>query len=155
ENVAGWLAARFGDPWFLLLRYEDMSRDTHRELGKISRFLGSAASPEAITAAVERSSAGQMRKFEEATGDQCALIKGTRKDLPFVRSAKSGNWKSELPEQCVATMERKWGRWMRWLGYELACEHQQDSACNDAVKSNGTDLDLLIDRSRGACIAEP
>ena len=142
HNVASWLAARSGDAQFLLLRYEDMIQDTHRELSKIANFLGVTAPPEQITAAVERSSAGQMRKLEQASGDQCALIKGTRQDLPFVRSAKSGNWKSDLPEACVAAMERAWGGWMRWLGYELAQQEPQKS-WNGRARGN---LEALIER---------
>lgn len=40
QNVASWLAARNGDPKFLLLRYEDMLVDTPRELSRIGGFLG-------------------------------------------------------------------------------------------------------------------
>ena len=135
ETERGWLAARSGDPRFLLLRYEDMIQDAHREVEKIARFLGIAAGPEQIAAAVEHSSAGQMRKSEEANGDRCALLKGTRKDIPFVRSAKSGGWKSELPEQCVVSIERKWGRWMCWLGYELLSSTRADEFDFDIPES--------------------
>jgi len=128
QNVAGWLAARFGDARFLLLRYEDMIQDTHRELEKVARFLGTEAGLERIASAVERSSASQMRKLEEANGDRCARIKDTRRDLPFIRTAKSENWKSELPEQCVAAIEQEWGRWMRWLGYELSSDAKKDES---------------------------
>jgi len=133
ENVASWLAARFGDAQFLLLRYEDMIQDTHHELEKIACFLGIEVSSEQIANAVLRSSAGQMRKLEQAKGDHCALIKGTRQDLPFVRVAKSGNWQGDLPEHCVATMEEVWGDWMSWLGYELVSTHPQDKG---TVKAN-------------------
>ena len=143
HNVASWIASRFGDPRFLLLRYEDMIEDTHRELGKIAQFLDFAASPEQIAIAVERSSAGQMRKLERSSGDQCALIKGTRQDLPFVRSAKSGNWKADLPKQCVASMEENWGSWMGWLGYKLDNGAAQ---LGSVARWNEADLELLVER---------
>lgn len=146
HNVASWLAARFGDPRFLLLRYEDMLEDTHRELGKVAGFLGIAASEERIAEAVARSSAGRMRKLEQASGDHCALIKGTRQDLPFVRSAKSGNWKVDLPESCVAAMEREWGGWMRWLGYDLTLEDPQESWSDVAGRAKQSNLEVLVER---------
>jgi hypothetical protein len=120
QNVVTWLATREGDPRFLLLRYEDMVADTSRELRKIATFLGISAGPEQIARAVERSSAAQMRKLEQAQTDDCSLTKGSRKDLSFVRAAASGGWRSELPASMVAKMEAAWGPLMRHLGYELS-----------------------------------
>jgi hypothetical protein len=44
----------------------------------------------------------------------------TRQDKPFVRAAKAGGWKNELPEASVAEIEGAWGGLMREIGYELA-----------------------------------
>jgi hypothetical protein len=40
-----------------------------------------------------------------------------RDDIPFVRSAVSGSWKSKLPAAAVAEIEAAWGSLMRDLGY--------------------------------------
>jgi hypothetical protein len=120
QNVVTWLATSEGDPRFLLLRYEDMVADTAGELRKIVAFLGLHTSAEQIAQAVERSSAGRMRKLEQAESDQCGLTKGSRKDLSFVRAAGSGGWRSELPGPMVEKIEAAWGSLMRHLGYELA-----------------------------------
>jgi hypothetical protein len=39
--------------------------------------------------------------------------------MPFIRSAKSGGWKAELPAASVAEIESAWGGLMREMGYEL------------------------------------
>lgn len=119
QNVITWLATRQGDPRFLLLRYEDMVADTARELGKIAAFLQLNISLEHMARAVERSSAGKMRKMEQAQTDNCDLTKGSRKDLMFVRAAKAGGWRSELPPPLVEKIEAAWAPIMRHLGYEL------------------------------------
>jgi hypothetical protein len=31
--------------------------------------------------------------------------KSTRQDVPFVRAAKSGDWRTELPEPAIAQLE--------------------------------------------------
>ncbi|MGA7402964.1 MAG: sulfotransferase domain-containing protein [Candidatus Sulfotelmatobacter sp.] len=126
QNVVTWLAASEGDPRFLLLRYEDMIADTASELAKIADFIGISASPERIAQAVERSSAGRMRKLEEAQTEQCELTKGSRKDLRFVRVAGSGGWRSELPSSMVEKIEAAWGPLMRHLGYELTSQAPSD-----------------------------
>jgi hypothetical protein len=124
ENVSTWLTTREGDSRFLLLRYEDMVRDTQRELTKIAEFLGFPAAPEQIATAVERSSASRMRKLERAESDQCSLTQGSRKDLSFVRSASSGGWRNELPAAQVERLESRWGQIMQHLGYELTTSRQ-------------------------------
>ncbi len=96
ENVGSWLAARSRDSGFLLLRYEDLLEGTARELTRVADFAGLPATPEAISQAVERSSAEKMRKM-----------------------AKSGGWRSDLPEPHVARIEAAWGDIMACLGYQL------------------------------------
>jgi hypothetical protein len=126
QNVITWLATRQDASRFLLLRYEDMVADTPRELAKIVAFLGKTASPAQIALAVERSSAGRMRKLEQTQTDDCELMKGSRKDLSFVRAAGSGGWRTELPAPMVEKIEAAWGPIMRTLGYELSTQSASD-----------------------------
>ena len=120
ENVSTWLVTRRNDPRFLLLRYEDIAEDTPRELSKIAAFVGISATPERILQAVERSSADNMRKLEKAQSHLSTLTKTSRTDLPFVRAAGAGGWRTGLPEPLVAKIEAKWAPVMQYLGYELS-----------------------------------
>jgi hypothetical protein len=117
-NVASWLVTRQNSPSFLLLRYEDMAAQTGAELTRIASFLGVRATPDLVAQAVERSSADQMRKLEGANAT-ASVTKNTRQDVPFVRSAKAGGWRTSLPKAAVAQLEAAWGRLMVYLGYEL------------------------------------
>jgi hypothetical protein len=120
ENVASWLATRGNTPRFLLLRYEDMLSDTARELGKVASFLGIQVTADRLAEVVNRSSADNMRKLEKMHGDKWTQNKHMkRKDIPFVRSAAAGGWRSILPEATVAEIESAWGPLMAMLGYEL------------------------------------
>jgi len=120
ENVTTWLTSRHNDPRFLLLRYEDMVADPHREMTRVARFLGVPADGDRVAQAVERSAADRMRKLEKAQADKSSLTKDSRKELSFVRAAKSGGWRSELSEQFAGQIEAKWGHIMTFLGYALA-----------------------------------
>jgi len=97
QNIATWLYTSEGNARFLLLRYEDLLADTARELAKVVTFLQLSANPEQIAQAVERSSADRMRKLEKEQPDRNTLMKGSRKDLSFVRAAGAGGWRSDLP----------------------------------------------------------
>jgi hypothetical protein len=119
DNMASWLATRMGTPRFLLLRYEDMIEDTARELRKVAEFMGIGASAERIAAAVARSAADNMRKLEKEQALAWSSTRETRQDIPFVRAAKAGGWREELPESSAAMIEDAWGDVMLYLGYGL------------------------------------
>jgi sulfotransferase family protein len=119
ENVASWIYTRGKRNSFLLLRYEDIMSDTTRELVRIAGFLNIQPDPERIQLAIQRSSADRMRQLEKLEEDKWVATKNRRKDIPFVRVAKSGGWKASLPENCVHTIECVWGDLMTTLGYEL------------------------------------
>ena len=119
ENVASWLVTRQNSPDFLLLRYEDMVARTDAELTRVASFLGVKVTPDLLAQTVERCSADQMRKLESAN-TTASVTKNTRQDIPFVRAAGSGGWKTSLPEDSVLEMETAWAPLMKWLGYEPA-----------------------------------
>ena len=132
EHVTGWLSARNGDARFLLLRYEHLLSDTVEELARIASFLNISASPERLAEIVTLSSADHMRKLEAQQGDASSLMKGSRKDVAFIRFAKSGAWRSDLPESLVESIESAWGPVMHHLGYELQFpQHARTSELTD------------------------
>src|SRR5215469_10162558 len=125
ESVGTWIAARSGNERFLLLRYEDMVNDTVAELGRIATFLKVTATPEILQRAVERSSSDRMRALEKSQTDLWIVTRGSRKDVPFVGAAKSGQWKNALPPSCVKVIEDAWGPLMVELGYTpTSLEHK-------------------------------
>jgi hypothetical protein len=119
ENVATWLYTRLGDPRFLLVKYESLQSHGMDEMASIASFLGLSADPERLSVAIDRSSADRMRELEKKQWHLWSSTRETRQDKPFVRSAKSGGWRMELPEASVAEIESAWGELMRKIGYEL------------------------------------
>ncbi len=119
ENVASWLAARFGSPNFLLIRYEDLLAETAAELSKIAVFLKVAADQQRLSLAIERSTPDLMRKLEALEHDKWSATRGYRKDIPFVGPAKANTWQDSLPTASVTFIESAWGPLMKALGYRL------------------------------------
>jgi hypothetical protein len=126
ENVMSWLGARGHDREFLLVRYEDLLEDTQREMTRIAEFLGLTVTQEQIARAVDFSSADNMRKLEAKETNVWATTKESRKDIGFVRAAKSGGWRESLPASAIAEIEAAWGPVMQLLGYPLSSQLQEN-----------------------------
>jgi len=119
ENVASWVYGRSARPGFLRLRYEDMKTRTENELQRIADFFDVELTPEHSAAVIRRSSANHMRELERAQGKDWVSTKGKRDDIPFVRTAIAGRWKSTLAPEAITEIESAWGNMMAYLGYEL------------------------------------
>jgi hypothetical protein len=120
EHVASWIFTRGRNPNFLLVRYEDLKRDPEPSLRSIANFMGMEVSSDRLTQALEASSADRMRELEKAQAQDWVATKGKRDDIPFVRSAKAGTWKTALPRASIIEIESAWGDLMLALGYELS-----------------------------------
>src|SRR5438874_7331778 len=69
------------------------------------------------------------------------LIKDSRQDIPFIRTAKAGGWQTSLSKESATRIEAEWGGTMEMLGY--ACgprrseTHEKRAAaiCRDPSES--------------------
>jgi hypothetical protein len=133
DHVLSWTLLRQGDPGFLLVRYEDMQRDTLQSLKRIAGFLQECslrndASPAKLEQAIELSSPERMRALEKAQSADWVLTKSTRRDKPFVRAAKTGGWKGVLSPASVAAIEAAWGTVMTKFGYDLESDGRRPTS---------------------------
>jgi hypothetical protein len=125
DHAASWIYLRQHDPGFLLLRYEEMKKDTQEQLARIAGFLNQCsfrpidARPERLARAIDLSSPERMRSLEKQQAHAWVVTRKTRADKPFVRSAQAGGWKSTLSRAAVERIESAWGELMVRLGYPL------------------------------------
>jgi hypothetical protein len=109
---------------FILVRYEDLLDNTEQELGKVAEFMGLQVSSEQVTRAVKSSSVDKMKQLEQKQSHLWGSTKQGRKDINFVREARSGQWEKSLSAISVAEIESVWGYLMESLGYELRSASQ-------------------------------
>jgi hypothetical protein len=119
EHLASWYFTRRNDPQFLLVRYESLHSQTATELARIADFLGVPSDPSRLAFAIEQSDAKHMRALEKKQAHVFSSTKETRLDLPYIRVAKAGGWRVNLPREHVASIESAWGSLMEEMGYEL------------------------------------
>jgi len=58
-----------------------------------------------------------MRKLEETDSNNWKVLKGTNKNMRFVRDAEKKGWKTELSKESIEKIELKWGDVMKEIGY--------------------------------------
>lgn len=120
DHVMSWLAMAPSRRKFLLLRYEDLLADAKQELRKIASLLGIKATEEHLSHAIEMSTADRMRELEKNEWKLWSRsIRRARRDVPFVRAAKSRQWTKALPPESIMAIELAWGPVMQALGYQL------------------------------------
>lgn len=126
DHVLSWIRLRQGKPGFVLVRYEDLLKDPEKTLVELAPFVGIVPTPERIERAVRLSSVSHMQSLEEKQAQEWITTKGTRQDIPFVRSAKAGEWRKRLPPGAVKMLEDAWGATIKELGYDLATDSNAD-----------------------------
>lgn len=123
-NVKSWIADRHEFP-VQLLKYEDLERDPHPIAEKMSRSLGTGASPERVAQAVADSSFERMRQIEEADiRDRRMgifykpyLETSIRAGRRFMRRGASGEGARELSPAQRARLADVFGSLLQALGY--------------------------------------
>jgi len=110
NHVASWVSER-NFPVHVV-KYEDMVKDTNKELTEVMQFLGQDVNVEIVSAAVKAVDITKLRKsekefgFNESSGDGRTFFNdgGTR-------------WESELENKWIEIIEKDHGDVMRAMGY--------------------------------------
>jgi hypothetical protein len=108
----------------MIIRYEDLRRNSEQVLGQLLRFLGVTPDVQIIRKAIENNSLNRMRtKEDEArkSGERSALLgsyKSSRGDGRFVRKGSVGGWRNNLTDAQLRIIEQHAGDVLAALGYE-------------------------------------
>ncbi len=99
EHVDAWHANPF-HAQLIVVRYEDLKRDSAHELGRILEFAGVACQEQTLRWAAERSSFANLRQKEERSG----YHGDWPKDKRFIRRGEVGSFKQEMPPEVLAQL---------------------------------------------------
>jgi hypothetical protein len=113
----------------LIVRYEDLRRDTENGMIKILDFLGIDRDCECIRRAIDNNSLRAMREKEEKAKRSGVLFgRGTllrkhsvdREDARFVRTGSVGGWRDKLSEDQLAMVNAYAGKALLRVGYTIS-----------------------------------
>lgn len=113
EHVNSWLTHRREEQKILLVRYEDLHRDSLNWFSKILEFCNLHVSEEELISAIESSRFENMRYLEEQANLHYANL-----DLRFMRKGQIDIWREELSDELVKLIEDRYRVLMDSLGYE-------------------------------------
>ncbi len=123
HHVQSWVDNKRND--FLLIRYEDLLSNTEKELTKVIQFLGWEKSEKELKRAVNNSSFSQMSKLEDTKGRPFKTKEDEAQSSKFVRSGKSGDWKSTFSSDDLIFLKEECGEISSKFGYEIRLESER------------------------------
>ena len=126
DHVHCWLdcpIAKSGK--LLVIRFEDIRRNTEDTLMRVVEFLGVRADRRGIRAAVENNSLEKMRAKEDAS--QTLPHKGTEESR-FVRKGLVGGWREKLTESQIEFIQKYAGSALARTGYPAGASLNPDAA---------------------------
>lgn len=113
EHVRGWMDAASQRDDILIVRFEDLKKDSAHELRRMLSFLGNKSIPESrIQQAAEASSFENMRRLEKERGRKYGDVD------QFMRKGESGGWQELFTEEAKGIFKKKDGQELVRLGYE-------------------------------------
>jgi len=110
-HVDGWINSSTDS--LLVIRYEDMLANPAVTLGNALKFAGLSIDQATIERAVEKSAFDTMRRIEKSKG---LGLEGLKR-VDFVRSGKSGGWKSVFSDRAVDIFKQYHAHSIEKFGY--------------------------------------
>ena len=118
EHVNSWLSAPLSPENLLVVKFEDLRRDSAQSVSQIISFFGITPDEARIRQAIANNSVERMKAKEKET-PQRASKKGQ-----FIGSGSAGGWRNKLTEQQAAIF-REAAPVMNRLGYPLDATTQE------------------------------
>ena len=115
-HVNSWLSAPLSPENLLVVKFEDLRRDTVAGVSEIVRFFGITPNEDQIRAAVANNSVERMKAKEKET-PQRASKKGQ-----FIRSGSVGGWRGKMNDAQIAIVREHAEKLLNRLGYPLTAE---------------------------------
>jgi hypothetical protein len=115
-HVRSWLRSPIAENGnLLIIRFEDLKKQTESSLGRILNFLGAQADTLTIRRAIANNTVARMRE-KEAENPQLV----TREGHNYIRSGSVGGWRENLSQAEVMLIEQHAGEVLAQMGYESA-----------------------------------
>ena len=122
QHVPGWTDSPLAQTDnFLLIKFEDMRRDTEGTVRQVLDFLGVDVDAAVIKAAIANNTVKRMQEKEHKSPQlaNVAPAAGVGTESRFIRSGSVGGWRDRLSAEQIEIMDRIAGPLLERLGYAV------------------------------------
>jgi hypothetical protein len=120
QHVPGWVESSLaGTSNFLLIKFEDMRRNTEQVVNEVLDFLGVVVDPQTVRDAVANNTVQRMQEKERRSpqlSDTAPMSNGSEESR-FIRSGSVGGWRNRLTDIQVEMIEHHAGDVLTCMGY--------------------------------------
>ena len=116
SHVESWLSAPLNHEQLLIVRFEDLRKDTFHAVAEIARFMGLVPDENRIRNAIAQNTVDRMRAKEKATPQRAS------QNGRFIGSGSVGGWRATLDPAQVQLFSQQTGALLERMRYPLAAE---------------------------------
>lgn len=120
QHVPGWFNSRLAKtPNFLLIKFEEMRRNTESTVNTVLDFLGVIVDPQTVRDAITNNSLQKMQEKEQRQPQlsRSAPAASGGEETRFIRRGSTGGWRNRLTEAQVEFMEQHTRPVLEQMGY--------------------------------------
>ena len=121
QHVPGWVDSPLvGTSNFLLIKFEDMRRNTEQVVNDVLDFLGVIVDPKTVRDALANNTLQRMQEKEQRSpqlSDTAPKSNGSEESR-FIRSGSVGGWRNRLTDLQVEMIEHQAGDVLTCMGYQ-------------------------------------
>ena len=134
RHVPGWMDSPLaGTSNFLLIKFEDMRRNTDQVVNDVLNFLGVVVDPQTVRDAVANNTVQRMQEKEQHSpqlSDTAPKSNGSEESR-FIRSGSVGGWRNRLTDLQVEMIEHHAGEVLACMRYPTG---SRKAELTDALK---------------------
>ena len=122
RHVPGWVESPLAQsPDFLLIKFEDMRRNTESIVNRVLDFLGVVVDPQTVRDAIANNTVQRMQEKEQRSPQlsNTAPKPAASEESRFIRSGSIGGWRNRLTNAQVDLIEQRAGDVLVRMGYPI------------------------------------
>ncbi len=138
DHLMSWLESPLAfNGNMLVIRYEDMRRNTEEELARMVEFLGVPVNREHIRQAIANNSVEKMRAKEDTSVKYDPKTVGRKlgEERRFIRKGAVGGWRAKLTDAQVQVIEEYAGSALARLGYPIGSAARESAKPHAETKA--------------------
>ncbi len=106
---------------FLLIKFEEMRRNTEQVVNRVLDFLDVMVDPQTVRDAIANNTVQRMQEKEQRSPQlsEAAPKPSASEESRFIRSGSVGGWRNRLSDAQVELIEQRMGRVLERMGYPV------------------------------------